>query len=313
MSISGGIPIMEIKKNKMFCYSYTDIMLNKKRNLYNWIKEIWLFLFLISLFACGGRTKHESSHLTFSGVSSLMPLSKEWVEMYSQQPHNETIVPIRLDTINQLDHFIVGKTDAFFTHVPLSRVEESEIIKNGFNLNKELIAQDRMSLIVKSNSIFERIWLSDVRKIFSGDIAEWESFSQKIGPLTLYVDKNDHFRNTYFKNKMLKENDWSPFIQWVDSQDAVIDSVKNNDYGIGLLGLSYTLSELNHIKQLSIIIGEKDLRTPLDDNYPFRIPLYFYYTGRFKNTTKDFIKYCQSNEGQKIIYNHGIFPQIKNG
>ncbi len=266
----------------------------------------WRWVTIMLLVIVTGCEKPKM-HISSSEVYA--PLLEAWVESFG-----DTNAEMSIDVKNQtqksgIQSLLKGKTDLRMTHIPLNATERAAAQESGMTLVKLMMARDGSVLIVQASSIIERLKLEDIQNIFSGVYDRRDIFSQRMGSLKLFADRQDKVRNTYFKETVLKDNDWSSEIVWVNSQESVMDSIKENRDAIGLVGLSSPMTELNDIKILSITT-EDEVISPTKGYYPLGYSILFYYDRKHSPKVNEFVRYCASKKGQGIALQKGAYPVL---
>ena len=92
------------------------------------------------------------------------------------------------------------------------------------------------------------------------------------------------------------------------SNEAMLAGVDANENSIGYCGLGIALkskAKTLDIKLLSTSTAVKPTLDSISSNYPLSRPLYLFYDVDPKPTVKQFVDFCMSKEGQKIVRENG--------
>ena len=278
--------------------------LHKHKSIRSFLLSVPSVILLLLLAGCDSLF---SPSLKVSGVTEYESLVSSWSQSYSDENKNERIHVQSQEFKIGINDLLNGKSDIFFSHEMLDDINRLDMIKNGVSVIEMPMARDGSVLIVQASSIVEGMRLDDMQSIFNGSYDRWDDFSQLKGHLKLYADKHDKLRNEFFKDKVLKNTDWSSDIVWLDTQKAVIDSVKLHQNAIGLVGLSSPIRELNAIKVISVDTEDERI-SPVINRYPLGYSVYFYYNRDAFEKVKKFIQFCSSNNGKRIALQKGVYP-----
>lgn len=279
-------------------------------------RSLWGLLMILLLWS--GCSREETAQLadqpiyplTVSSTVELASLAQSWAEAYSVISDSGVVLAKGSGFDGGFEELLRGEMTIFASHYPLEPEVMTEAVSRGLKLLKLPVARDGVALIVKTNSIVEIMHWEDVGDLFSGEINSWDSFSQRKGVVQLFVDETDSLRNAFFMERVLQNREWSPHITWVSSQQSVIDSVKEVDNSMGMVAISSTLQQLNHVKILSFGMENDELVTLFRGPYPLSYLIYFYVDNSRKSAAEDFINFCLSKDGRRIVIEEGAFPLI---
>ncbi|MEY3785930.1 MAG: hypothetical protein RLZ75_135 [Pseudomonadota bacterium] len=179
---------------------------------------------------------------------------------------------------------------------------------------EHIIGLDGIAIIVHHSNPLTSLTIEQIRKIFTGEINNWQSFNGQDNTINLYArdEKSgtfDGFKSMVLKGQALSNNAKNDF----ENGDELSDAVANDPNGIGFVGMS-------SIKDSKVIAvaSAKDIVSllPTADNvrheyYPLNRRLYYYTTAKnyANRDVSDFINYALSDEGQNIITQHGSIGQ----
>jgi phosphate transport system substrate-binding protein len=125
----------------------------------------------------------------------------------------------------------------------------------------------------------------------------------------LYGRENDSGTYGYFKEHVLENLDFSPATRALAGTAAMVNAVKADKFGIGYGGIAY----LEGVVALAVKHDDSSpsvtpsLEAAEKGTYPISRFLYFYTAGAPTGTTKKFVKWVLSPEGQKVIADVGYY------
>jgi phosphate transport system substrate-binding protein len=155
----------------------------------------------------------------------------------------------------------------------------------------------------------QQITPEQLRKIYTGDVTNWKDVGGSDAPIVLYSRENSSGTYVFFKEHVLKNDDYAASAQTLPGTAAVVNAVAKEKNGIGYGGAAYAKG----VKELKVIGADGQPYTATAENvksgkYPLSRPLFMYTRAKPDGEVKAFIEYCLSTEGQKIVTAVGYFP-----
>jgi phosphate transport system substrate-binding protein len=185
--------------------------------------------------------------------------------------------------------------------------------KRGAPAVETKVALDALAVYVNDKSALQEISIPALRKIYLGETTDWKDVGGPAHKIVLYGRENNSGTYGYFKEHVLENKDFAAATQTLAGTSAVANAVKGDVYGIGYGGIAY----LEGIRALKVKKDDASaaiapsLETAQSGTYPISRFLYFYTAGTPSGTTKKFIDWVQTAEGQKVIGDVGYYPLPK--
>lgn len=144
----------------------------------------------------------------------------------------------------------------------------------------------------------ENVTLEQLRDIYNGKIKTWKEFGGPDRPIS--VVSRDTSSGTYevWEEKVLKGDKVRPDALLVASSGQAVQTVSQNRYAIGYIGIGYVDKSVKGIKVNGKTASAKTVR---DGSWPIARPLFMYTNGKPTSTIAKFIDFMLSKEGQKIV------------
>ena len=207
-----------------------------------------------------------------------------------------------------------GTTDICSSSRPI-KPKEVAMLREKFNYRgmEVRIARDGLSVYVNEKNPVRSLTLEQVRLIFTGKIRNWKEVGGPNAPIILYSRENSSGTYEFFKEHVLKKQDFAPQSQHMAGTAALINAVSKDRNSIGFGGAAY----LAGVKALSIAVDASSAavapskETILDGSYPISRFLYFYLNKRPTGSIKKFIDWVISPQGQAIVSDVGYYPITK--
>jgi phosphate transport system substrate-binding protein len=154
-----------------------------------------------------------------------------------------------------------------------------------------------------------------VGAIFTGKLTNWKDVGGPDAPITVYSRENSSGTYEFFKEHILKGQDFAASAQTMPGTAAIVQAVVKDKNGIGYGGAAYGGGS----KLLSI---KKDAATPAvepteenveNGSYPIWRYLYVYVNPALdKDEVAAYLNWIRSDDGQKYVKDIGYYPLPKN-
>jgi len=200
---------------------------------------------------------------------------------------------------------------------PIKNKEAAKLARFGdmHSLTAEhVIAIDGIAVIVHPDNPLESLSVSEIAGIFSGQIADWRDISNSdfSGPINTYARDNNSGTWDTFKNLVLdKQYPLTPRAQRFESNDDLSDTVTQDRFGIGFVGLA----SVRQAKPLSVSDENTKGLLPqhmsvATEDYPLARRLHLYTPPQHnKASVLAFLNFVHSQPGQDIVEKVGFISQ----
>lgn len=183
-----------------------------------------------------------------------------------------------------------------------------------------VFAQDALAIIAHPSVLSDSLSVDEVKRIFNGEITDWQQLGLKKTPLTIYGRQNNSGTHAYLKKKLGIE--FSLYAKEMNGNAQIIEAVKADKGGFGYVGAGYVIKNGKqadaNIKILKIYEHGAIAYSPLDyeaviqQQYYFQRPLFQYILKSSYAKAQPLLDFEKSAVGQKIIVSNGYFPAIMN-
>jgi phosphate transport system substrate-binding protein len=264
--------------------------------------------------ADGGTVTPDKTSITLKGSDTMVILGQRWAEDYMKKNPGVTIQVTGGGSGTGIAALINGTTDVCESSRPMKDVEKADVqSKRGAVVVETKVALDALAIYVNEKSPLQEISIPALRKIYLGETTNWKDVGGPSHAIVLYGRENNSGTYSYFKEHVLENKDFAAATQTLAGTSAVVNAVKGDPYGIGYGGIAY----LEGIRALKVKKDDASpavapsLVTAQDGTYPISRFLYFYTAGQPTGTSKKFIDWTVSADGQKIIGDVGYYPLPK--
>ncbi|MBU3141947.1 substrate-binding domain-containing protein [Clostridium sp. CF012] len=174
-------------------------------------------------------------------------------------------------------------------------------------IENEILAYDGIGIIVNSSNKVNSVGTSDLKKIYTGNIVNWEKLKGESKVLIPVAFKSTLNSVQYaFDRKIMDtpvKEQMSSTIQYVESVEEMKNFVAQNKNAIGFMPGQWYNKESVFLKLNGIEITTSNLKNEL---YSLRFPIRMYYSKEKKDSLKDLFQYFKSEDGKKIIRKYCI-------
>jgi len=249
--------------------------------------------------------------ISVKGSDTMVILGQRWAEKYMETHPGEIIQVTGGGSGTGIAALINGTTDVCQASRPMKDDEKRKLRDRFQTLGVEIpVAQDGLAIYVHESSPVKSLTLEQLRMIYTGKITNWKDVGGKDARIILYSRENSSGTYVYFKDNVLKGQDYTASCQNLPGTAAVVNAVSKDSNGIGYGGSAYAKG----IKEVAVAKDAKSapvLPTPAtikDGSYPIARNLYFYTRVKPAGKVKGFVDWVLSSEGQTVVTAVGYFP-----
>jgi len=289
--------------------------------------------FLLS--SCGqkrakdGRTDTPTSGtIKVASDESFWPIIEELLQTYQFRYPQTHLLPIYTDDNTGMKLILDQKVNLFFTSHALTKGEDAILRGKGPIPEVFPIGYDGIAFIVNRANNDSCMTVNDVKKILSGQIANWKQLNPKNnqGNIEVVFDNKASATLHYVVDSILGgKNIKSANIVAASNSKSVVDYVHKTPNAIGVIGSNWlndhrdsTNTTFN--KNITVVgLSKATIAQPgnswqpyqaylLDGRYPFVRTIYAIVADPHKALPWAFANFVTNPIGQKIIFKAGLLP-----
>ena len=289
------------------------MLLIKHRFLQNLRFYSILFLIFSSAITIAGCSKKQSSQnkksVTIKGSDTMVHLMSSLAEAYMKKNPEIQISVTGGGSGTGIAALINGTTDICASSRDMQQKEKDEAKSKSINPVEQSIAFDGLAVIVHPENPVSELTMDQIKKIYTGVTKSWKELGGPDEPIGILSRESNSGTYVFFQEHVLNKENYSPTVKLMPASSSIAQSVSQDKWSIGYLGLAYA-KEAN-VKILKVKRDEKspavmpDHNTVLDKSYGIARPLYLYFNGEPKDNLKSFLDFALSAEGQKIVEETG--------
>jgi phosphate transport system substrate-binding protein len=249
-----------------------------------------------------------SGYLTIGIDESLRPAIDPEIVMFSHYYKDAHITPLYLPEKQVVEKLLNNEIQTGIICRDFND-DEKESIKGAIQhiVESFKIADDAIVPVVNKSIPINDISYSDLKKILSGQITTWEQInpvSSDKSPINVVMTASSSV-SRYFTNQ---NGTTAPIKSYaLDTTSEVIDYLKNNPHGLGILGGSWFYQRGDKFPEIKVLDYKN---TDSGDDYQayFKREVYIINHEPFKGLGAGFISFIASQKGQMIIEAAGMTP-----
>lgn len=249
--------------------------------------------------------------ITVKGSDTMVILAQRWAEKYMADHPGVVVQVTGGGSGTGISALINGTTDICNASRPMKKSEREKLKQRYNSLGAEIpAARDGITVYLHEGNPVSELSLDQLKAIYLGEVTNWKDLGGEDAKIILYGRENSSGTYVYFRDNVLKGNDYSALMQTLPGTAAVVNAVAKDKNGIGYGGAAYAKG-VKHVKV------KKDVSSPAYDptlenikagNYPITRFLYMYTRAKPAGAMKEFIDWTLSDEGQSIVSTVGYFP-----
>jgi len=251
-----------------------------------------------------------SAAVTVKGSDTLVILAQRWAEEYMKKNPGKKVQVTGGGSGVGIAALINGTTQIANASRAMKADEKAKVRDRYSVLPTEItVAKDGLAVYVPEASPIQQLTLEQLRSIYDGDVTNWKDVGGPDAPIVLYSRENSSGTYVFFKENVLKGDDFASTAQTLPGTAAVVNAVAKEKNGIGYGGAAYAKG----VREVKLVGEDGQAYAPSAENvasgkYPLARPLFMYTRGKPSGEVSDFVNYCLSPEGQQLVTKVGYYP-----
>ncbi len=248
--------------------------------------------------------------VTIKGSDTLLRLGQRWSEVY-MKAHPDVVLQVSGGGSGTgIAALLNGTTDICEASRDMKQQEYDEGKAKGLNIYRVAVALDGIAVFLNEANPVKELSLEQLKGIYTGSITNWKDVGGPSHVIILYGRENSSGTYAYFKEFVLKNEDYAEQTQTLPGTAAVVNAVAKDKFGIGYGGIAYGKG----VKHAAVKKDDKSpaiepkMESVTDGTYPISRELYWFTNGIPSGTIKDLLNWALSPEGQKIAEETDYVP-----
>jgi phosphate transport system substrate-binding protein len=273
---------------------------------------------LVTLLAAATlATSAWAGNITVKGSDTLVILAQKWAEVYMGQ-HTDTKIQVTGGGSGigfaALQNQTTDLCDAS-RKIKSAELQKCMVAFGGSRPTEYKVALDGLSVYVNPENPVKELTIDQLKGIFTGKIKNWKEVGGEDAPITVYSRENSSGTYEFFKEHILKGQDFAASAQTMPGTAAIVQAVVKDKNSVGYGGAAYGGGS-------KLLLVKKDATSPaiepteenvMSGTYPIWRYLYVYVNPALdKDEVGAYLRWIRSDEGQKYVKNIGYYPLPKN-
>jgi len=286
------------------------------------IKKILSLVLIVAmagfvLVSCGSKedaSKPEVSYITIKGSDTMVHLASAWAEAYMKNHPNTDISVTGGGSGTGIAALLNGTTDICIASRSIKQKEIKLAEEKGLHPNEIVTSRDGLAVVVNPGNPIESLSIEQIGKIYTGAYTNWKDVGGPDHEIVVLSRESSSGTYVFFQERVMSKKDYSQDAMLMPSTSAIIQSVSQDAWAIGYVGLGYSAQAGDKVKMLTVKNTEDSpavtpsVATVQNATYGIARPLFFYTNGEPKGAIRDFVAFALSDAGQEIVLEAGYVP-----
>jgi len=296
------------------------------------LKFTYIF-FILTLFSCQNKVKDKYTDTFTSGViqiavdQNFQPIIQEELDVFKAMNPKAGIIPHFTNEVEAMNLFLKDSVRVVIATRPISDKEMSFFKSKTFYPHSYKLATDGIALIINNHNADSLITVSQIRKILSGEVTNWNEIfpNSKLGKFEVVFDNANSSTIRYAIDSICNGKPLSKKLYAQKTNSEVINVVSKTPNAIGIIGVNW----LGNAKDTTNLSFKSDVRvmgvsaeataTKANSYKPFQAYLFY---GYYPLTRSIYVlvndprgslpsgltSFLTSDRGQRIILKSGLVP-----
>jgi phosphate transport system substrate-binding protein len=284
---------------------------------------ISLCLLCVLLAGCSGPAGADSQanspqiYIQNKGSDTMVNLALAWAERYQQEYSDARLSVTGGGTGTGLAALATNTVDIANASRAIKAEEIKQAEAQGIKPKGYVVARDAIAVIVNPKNPVQELTLSQISKIYRGDINNWREVGGEDRPIVRLSRETNSGTHVYFLESVLRmgsKTDKSLFSMdtlLLPSSEGIISEVRDNPNAIGYDGLGYVTPDVKVLavaKEAGKPYVLPSAETVNSNKYPISRDLYMYAKEDCSPQVKKYLDWVITPEAQKIVTQLGFVP-----
>lgn len=270
-----------------------------------------LGLIIIAPMAAMQNASAADRSVTIKGSDTMVHLVSSWAEAFMNQHKNIEVSVTGGGSGTGIAALLNGTTDLCAASRKMKTKEFKLADDRGLKPMEHIVARDGIAVVVNPENPVSTLALEQIGKIYTGAYTNWNQVGGPDKPIIVLSRESSSGTYVFFQEHVLKKKDFTTKARLLPATSAIIQSIGDDAWTIGYAGLGYATEAGNKVKILSVKADDNSSavvpseKTVSSGEYIIARPLQIYSKGEPTGVIKEFLGFCMSDAGQKIVKETG--------
>ncbi len=244
--------------------------------------------------------------LQVKGSDTIVHMATEWAEMFMEKNKGANIAVTGGGSGTGIAALLNGTADIANASRKIKTKELELAKKKGMDIREHVVARDGISVIVNPKNPVSDLSLEQLKKIYVGAYTNWKKVGGPNKKIVLTGRNTASGTYAFFNKKVCEKEDYSDKMMNLSSNSAIVQTISQDKWAIGYVGLGYLAKNKDKVKGLKVEGVAPSQETVVDDSYVINRPLYLYTVGKPQGTAKKYLDLILSGAGQQVVTQAGF-------
>jgi phosphate transport system substrate-binding protein len=281
----------------------------KARNISVGLLIAMVLLVAVQILGCS--KQGDKRYITIKGSDTMVHLVSSWAEAFMKKQPDIEVSVTGGGSGTGIAALINGTTDICAASRQIKEKERRQAEQRGISPKEIAVARDGIAVVVNSSNPVNELSMEQLAKMFTGAYTRWNQIGGPDEEIIVLSRESSSGTYVFFQEHVLKKQDYTQHAKLMPATSAIIQSVSTDKWATGYVGLGYALAAKDKIKIIAVKANENSAavlpseQTVKSGQYSIARSLYLYTNGQAAGTVKNFIDFCLSDQGQKIVRETG--------
>jgi phosphate transport system substrate-binding protein len=243
--------------------------------------------------------------IQIKGSDTMVHLASSWAEEFMKENKGVQTAVTGGGSGTGIAALINGTTDICASSRDIKPEEIEQAKAKGVEPKEFTVARDGIAIVVNPESPVDDLTTEQLRQIYTGEATNWNQVGGPDAKITVLSRESSSGTYVFFQEHVLDKQDYAASVRLMPATSGIIQSVSQDEWTIGYVGLGYAEQAGGKVKVLRVDGVEASEANVLDGSYPIARPLHLYTNGEPQGTVKKFVDFCLGEKGQAIVREQG--------
>ena len=262
---------------------------------------------ILTILVAGAAT---AGTITLKGSDTMVRLGQRWAEEFMKTHPTVSVQVSGGGSGTGIAALLNGGTDICEASRDMKPEEYADAKAKKIDLHRVSMALDGITVFINDANPVKELSLEQLRGIYTGSITDWKDVGGPSHLIILYGRENNSGTYAFFKEHVLKNEDYAEATQTLPGTAAVVSAVANDKFGIGYGGIAWGQG-VRHVwvkKDDKSAAIEPTVANIVSGSYPISRELYWFFNGAPTGDLKEFLNWALSEDGQKLAQSIDYVP-----
>lgn len=258
--------------------------------------------------------KAPAAAVTVKGSDTMIMLAQRLAERFMKEHPGRTVQVTGGGSGTGIAALINGTTDVANASRAMKAEEKAQVLaRRGKPAIEHPVALDGLAVYVHESNPLPTITLEQLGAVYEGKVRNWKELGGDDARIVLYGRENNSGTYAYFKEHVLKDEDFASDTQTLPGTAAVVNAVAKDPRAIGYGGIAFGsgIRAVPVKKDDASPAIEPTLENVTNGSYPISRLLFMYTAGEPVAGAKDYLDFALSDAGQELAQAAGYYPLPK--